>query len=112
MGLEGSGGAHGLFDVSAHGAAGGQAGGKSRIHPGAGTLASLRAGAGAVRKATRRLMLQGILAVACGGIGWSAHCTTVLNQQALPQYQGYVARAEQAMAARWAKGDLAWVPEG
>lgn len=65
-----------------------------------------------MRKATRRPMVQAILAVACGGVGWSAHCTTVLNQQVLPQYQGYVARAEQAMAARWAKGDLAWVPEG
>ena len=62
-------------------------------------------------RAARGLTVQGILAVACGGVGWSAHCTTVLNQQALPQYQDYVARAEQAMAARWAKGDLAWVPD-
>jgi hypothetical protein len=64
-----------------------------------------------VRKATRRLIALGIVAVACGGIGWSAHCTTVLNQQALPQYEGYVARAEHAMASRFAKGDLAWVPD-
>ncbi len=52
-----------------------------------------------------------VVAVACGGVGWSAHCTTVLNRQALPQYQDYVARAELAMAARWEKGELAWVPD-
>lgn len=52
-----------------------------------------------------------IVAMTCAGVGWSAHCTTVLNQDSLPQYQDYVARAEVGMAARWAKGDLAWVPD-
>jgi hypothetical protein len=59
----------------------------------------------------RSLIVPGMLALVCGGVGWSAHCTTVLNQEALPQYQGYVARAENAMASRFAKGDLAWVPD-
>ena len=50
------------------------------------------------------------LALAFGGVGWSARCTTVLDPLGLQEYQSYVARVQEAMAARFRRGDLAWVP--
>ncbi len=51
------------------------------------------------------------LALIFGGVAWSARCTTVLNSLGLQEYQSYVTRSEQAMAARFGRGELAWVPD-
>ncbi len=52
-----------------------------------------------------------LLALACGGVAWSARCTTVLNTLGLQEYESYVTRTEQAMSARFERGELAWVPD-
>jgi hypothetical protein len=51
------------------------------------------------------------LALAFGGVAWSARCTTVLNSLGLQEYESYVTRSEQAMAERFGRGELAWVPD-
>lgn len=51
-----------------------------------------------------------VLVWGLGGVCWAARCTTVIDPSILSEYDNYVARAEQEMSARFAKGDLAWVP--
>lgn len=46
-----------------------------------------------------------------GSLCWGARCTTVLDFAALREYEAYVAAAEPAMAARFAAGELSWVPD-
>jgi hypothetical protein len=59
-----------------------------------------------------RLLSAVVAAVwACGTAGWAARCTTVVEPGALREYQSYVAAAESSMAARFARGELSWVPE-
>ena len=53
-----------------------------------------------------------VLACALGPMGWAARCTTVMDPAALREYENYLAAAEKAMAARFAAGDLSWVPAG
>jgi hypothetical protein len=43
--------------------------------------------------------------------GWAARCTTVLDARTLPEYNHYIENAEQSMMARFARGDLSWIPE-
>ena len=52
-----------------------------------------------------------IFALVFGGVGRSARCVTVLDSPGLREYEGYVARSEKAMPARFASGDLAWIPD-
>ncbi len=53
-----------------------------------------------------------LLVLACGfsGMCWAARCTTVLDPLALDAYEAYVIAAEEAASARFAAGELAWVP--
>jgi hypothetical protein len=52
-----------------------------------------------------------LLALVFGGVGQSARCVTTLDSAGLREYESYVARSEKAMPARFASGDLAWVPD-
>lgn len=52
-----------------------------------------------------------IASLVFAGMAWAARCTTVLNPEILPEYEGYVSRAEQAMPARFAKSELAWLDD-
>ncbi len=52
-----------------------------------------------------------ILVLVFGGVGRSARCVTVLDSPGLREYESYVTRAEKGMQARFASGDLAWIPD-
>jgi len=53
-----------------------------------------------------------VLVLSVAGIGWAARCTTAVNTRALEEYENYVRSAEEAMPARFAKGQLATAPDG
>ena len=57
-----------------------------------------------------RPILTAGLALALCETAWGARCTTALDVAMLPEYHRYVSAAEQAMAARFHAGELAWVP--
>lgn len=57
-----------------------------------------------------RFLFAAMLAAWSGGVSRAARCTTVLDPPVLREYEDYVARAEQAMPARFDAGELAWLP--
>lgn len=59
----------------------------------------------------RTQAVQVVFVLAFGGVAWPARCTTSLDSQGLKEYERYVTRSEQAMAARFGKGELAWVSD-
>jgi hypothetical protein len=52
-----------------------------------------------------------LLLAGTGSVSWAARCTTVLDARTLPEYNRYIENAEQSMPARFARGELSWIPE-
>ena len=58
----------------------------------------------------KALVRVAVLASGFGAVGQAARCTTALDPRLLGEYQNYVVTAEHLMAARFASGELAWMP--
>ena len=58
----------------------------------------------------KRILQTAVLAAGLSRICLAARCTTVMDREAMAAYENYVAAAEQGMPARFATGDLQWIP--
>ena len=52
-----------------------------------------------------------LLLAETASVGWAARCTTVRDARTVPEYNQYIEKAEQSMLARFARGELSWLPE-
>ncbi len=55
-------------------------------------------------------LLAMLLVLAVAAPAFAAQCTTVLDPRLLEDYAAYLRKAEEAMAARFEAGELAWLP--